>query len=154
MNIKDFLDFVDFIKNVEKYEARVQVLKDENDRLETNIKLTSEVADIPRTKQLTEDLYASAKKELADAKEQAVDIKEKAKTVFDKRLAELTSREKAAEEKYQIATSTLKEAQELNSQLNATLQKQLQEFEARQLKLQETQFEVDTRLAKLKSVME
>jgi len=154
MNIKDFLDFIDFIKNVEKYEARVQVLKDENDRLETNIKLTSEVADIPRTKQLTEDLYASAKKELADAKEQAVDIKEKAKTVFDKRLAELTSREKAAEEKYQIATSTLKEAQELNSQLNATLQKQLQEFEARQLKLQETQFEVDTRLAKLKSVME
>jgi len=154
MNIKDFLDFVDFIKNVEKYEARVQVLKDENDRLETNIKLTSEVADIPRTKQLTEDLYASAKKELADAKEQAVDIKEKAKTAFDKRLAELTSREKAAEEKYQIATSTLKEAQELNSQLNAALQKQLQEFEARQLKLQETQFEVDTRLAKLKSVME
>lgn len=154
MNIKDFLDFVDFIKNVEKYEARVQVLKDENDRLETNIKLTSEVADIPRTKQLTEDLYASAKKELSDAKEQAVDIKEKAKTVFDKRLAELTSREKAAEEKYQVATSTLKEAQELNSQLNAALQKQLQEFEARQLKLQETQFEVDARLAKLKSVME
>jgi len=38
--------------------------------------------------------------------------------------------------------------------LNAALQKQLQEFEARQLKLQETQFEVDTRLAKLKSVME
>ena len=154
MNIKDFLDFVDFIKNVEKYEARVQVLKDENDRLETNIKLTSEVADIPRTKQLTEDLYASAKKELSDAKEQAVDIKEKAKTVFDKRLAELTSREKAAEEKYQVATSTLKEAQELNSQLNAALQKQLQEFEAHQLKLQETQFEVDARLAKLKSVME
>ena len=154
MNIKDFLDFVDFIKNVEKYEARVQVLKDENDRLETNIKLTSEVADIPRTKQLTEDLYASAKKELSDAKEQAVDIKEKAKTAFDKRLTELTSREKAAEEKYQVATSTLKEAQELNSQLNAALQKQLQEFEARQLKLQETQFEVDARLAKLKSVME
>ena len=154
MNIKDFLDFVDFIKNVEKYEARVQVLKDENDRLETNIKLTSEVADIPRTKQLTEDLYASAKKELSDAKEQAVDIKEKAKTAFDKRLAELSSREKAAEEKYQVATSTLKEAQELNSQLNAALQKQLQEFEARQLQLQETQFEVDARLAKLKSVME
>ena len=154
MNIKDFLDFVDFIKNVEKYEARVHVLKDENDRLETNIKLTSEVADIPRTKQLTEDLYASAKKELSDAKEQAVDIKEKAKTAFDKRLAELSSREKAAEEKYQVATSTLKEAQELNSQLNAALQKQLQEFEARQLQLQETQFEVDARLAKLKSVME
>ena len=154
MNIKDFLDFVDFIKNVEKYEARVQVLKDENDRLETNIKLTSEVADIPRTKQLTEDLYASAKKELASAKEQAVEIKEKAKTAFDKRLGELTSREQAAEEKYQIATSTLKEAQDLNSQLNSALQKQLAEYEARQIKLQEAQAEVDARLAKLKSVME
>jgi len=154
MNIKDFLDFVDFIKNADKYEQRVQSLKDENDRLETNIKLTSEIADIPRTKALTEEMFLTAKQEVATAKETASDIKEKAKTVYDKRLADLVAREKDVENKAKEASSMLVEATSITQELNAGLRSQLSLAETKVKALEITQAEVDSRLAKLKSVME
>lgn len=154
MNIKDFLDFVDFIKNVDKYEARVQTLKDENDRLEANIRYTSEVAEIANTKEVVAKLLSQAQKELDDAKLTAVEVKEKAKVVYDKRLAEVALRETATSEAQTLATATLKKAEDLNVILNASLVKQLSSLETKEVALDEKMLEVSARLAKLKSVME
>ncbi len=153
MNLKDFLDFADFVKNVEKYEARVQSLKDENDRLETNIKLTAEVVDIPRTKELTEKLLTEARVTLASAKEEAKTIVERAKASYDKRLAEVTTKEAAAENALANSRTVLTEAQTLHSTLIAELQRQLSSVDKQQKALQASQTEVDERLVKLKSVM-
>lgn len=154
MNIKDFLDFVDFIKNVDKYEARVQALKDENDRLEANIRLTSEVSEIAYTKERTDQLFEQAKKELDAAKITAADVKEKAKTSFDKKLADLVARETDVREKQADAYAKLKQAEDLNIKLNETLKTQVASLEAKEAELDKTQKEVNIRLAKLKSVME
>ena len=154
MNIKDFLDFVDFIKNVDKYEARVQTLKDENDRLEANIRYTTEVAEIANTKEVVAKLLSQAQKELDDAKLTAVEVKEKAKVVYDKRLAEVALRETATSEAQTLATATLKKAEDLNVILNASLVKQLSSLETKEVALDEKMLEVSARLAKLKSVME
>lgn len=153
MNIKDFLDFVDFLKNVDMYEKRVHVLRDENERLETNIKLTAEIADIPRTRQVTEQLLAEAREAAEAAKKEASEIKERAKTLYDKRIAEVTVRESEAVTKYEKGKEALKEAENLNATLNAQLRRQLSDLEISQAKLQVTQSEMEERLSKLKSVM-
>lgn len=153
MNIKEFLDFVDFLKNVDKYEQRVKLLQDENTRLENNIRLTSEIADIPKTKELTAQLLEEAKVTLATAKQDAADIKEKAKTSFDKKLAEVLARETEATAKLAEGQKALKEANILHTGLIAELKKQQTELTAKEALLSSTQLEVEDRLAKLKSVM-
>jgi hypothetical protein len=153
MNIKEFLDFVAFIKDVDKYEARVQTLKDENDRLETNIRLTSEVAEVSRNRELAAKLHEEAKKVLEDAKITASETKARAKTVYEKRLDEVVVREGDARELQSEAAETLKKAKDLNEQLNATLQNQLAILMAKEASLDEAEKEVRERLTKLKSVM-
>lgn len=153
MNIKDFLDFVAFVKDVEKYEARVQALKDENDRLETNIRLTSEVAEVAYNRERANKLHEEAKAVLEEAKAEALATKEKAKSVYDKRLADVAAREAVVLEKQTEAANLLKEAKAVNEQLNAELQKQLSIVATKEAALNEATKEVEERLAKLKSVM-
>jgi chromosome segregation ATPase len=153
MNINEFLDFVNFLKNVDKYEQRVQVLKDENTRLEDNIRLTSEIADIPRTKELTAKLLDEARSTLASAKQEASETKEKAKTSYDKKLAEVVVRETEAAAILAEGKAAVKEAKDLQTGLIAELKKQEKALAARDAILAATQLEVDERLAKLKAVM-
>jgi cell division septum initiation protein DivIVA len=153
MNIKEFLDFVDFLKNVDKYEQRVKILQDENTRLEDNIRLTSEIADIPRTKELTAKLLKEADVTLADAKQEAVDIKEKAKATYDKRLSDLVVRETSANAALAESQKVFKEATTLHNTLIADLKKQLADVSVKSDALDKAQKEVDERLEKLKSVM-
>lgn len=153
MNIKEFLDFVAFVKDVEKYEARVQTLKDENGRLETNIRLTSEVAEVSRNRELAAKLHEEAKKILEDAKIAAAETKARAKTVYEKRLEEVVARESGVRELQSEAAETLKKAKDLNEQLNTALQNQLAVLASKEASLDEAEKEVRERLAKLKSVM-
>lgn len=153
MNINDFLDFVDFLKNVDKYEQRAKTLKDENDRLETNIRLTTEIADIPRTKELTAKLLDEARATLIAAKQEAVDLKDKAKTSYDKKLAEVLAKETEATNMLTESRATLKEAKELQTGLITELKKQEEAVAIKSTQLTASQQEVDERLAKLKAVM-
>jgi chromosome segregation ATPase len=153
MNIKEFLDFVAFIKDVDKYEARVKTLKDENDRLEANIRLTSEVAEVSYNRELAAKLHEEAKQVLADAKVVAAETKARSKTVYEKRLEEVVAREGAVRDASERNALALKEAKDLNEQLNAALQKQLAVLDAKEASLAEAEKEVKERLAKLKSVM-
>ena len=153
MNIKEFLDFVAFIKDVDKYEARVKTLKDENDRLEANIRLTSEVAEVSYNRELAAKLHEEAKQVLADAKVVAAETKARSKTVYEKRLEEVVARETAVRDESERNALALKEAKILNEQLNVSLQKQLAVLDAKEASLAEAEKEVKERLVKLKSVM-
>lgn len=153
MNINDMLNFIDFIKDVDMYKKRLTALQDENARLETNIKLTAEVADIPRTKELTERLLNEARDTLKAAKTEAEEIKSKAKVVYDKRLAEVSAQETAASIALSDGRAAYKEAQDLHKTLIADLKKQQIAVEQKQAQLDASQAEVNTRLEKLKAVM-
>lgn len=153
MNLNDFLDFVDFVKNAEALGKQVQVLKDENDRLETNIKLTSEIADIPRTKELTANLLEDARVTLDQAKKEAADVKEKAKTAYQKQLADVSEREGKAQDLLKEARQALKDAETLHATLIKDLAAQLEAVKQKEDVLVKTQAEVSERLDKLKSVM-
>ena len=153
MNMNDFLGFVDFLKNVDLYEERVKVLQDENTRLEDNIRLTSEIADIPRTKELTAQLLEEARTTLAKAKQDSADTREKAKTSYDKKLADVVLREAEAASVLASGNKSIQEANNLQLNLIAKLRKQESEVATKSALLETTQQEVAERLSKLKAVM-
>ena len=153
MNMNDFLGFVDFLKNVDLYEERVKVLQDENTRLEDNIRLTSEIADIPRTKELTAQLLEEARTTLAKAKQDSADTREKAKTSYDKKLADVMLREAEAASVLASGNKAIQEANNLQLNLIAKLRKQESEVATKSALLETTQQEVAERLSKLKAVM-
>jgi len=153
MNLNDFLAFVEFVKDVDKYQERVSALKAENDRLEKNIELTAQVANIPRVKELTEKKLEEARETLAAAQTEAVAIKEKAKNAYEARKVVLDQKETQAAEALSEGRRALQEARELHATLVAEAKRELADLQKRQEQVSQVQQEVTERLSKLKSVM-
>jgi flagellar biosynthesis/type III secretory pathway protein FliH len=153
MNLNDFLAFVEFVKDVDKYQERVSALKAENDRLEKNIELTAQVANIPRVKELTEKKLEEAREILAAAQAEAVAIKEKAKSAYEARKVVLDQKETQAAEALSEGRRALQEARELHATLVAEAKRELADLQKRQEQVSQVQQEVTERLSKLKSVM-
>jgi len=153
MNLNDFLDFVDAIKNVEKYEAQVKDLRDENERLEKNIAATAKVTELSALLEAAAIDQAEAKKLVKEAKEEAAKLKEAAKVSYDAKHAALVIREGEVAEKLLQASKALEAATTLNTETKETLAKELADVHARKAKLIADSAEVTERLAKLKAVM-
>lgn len=153
MNINDFLDFVDAIKNIEKYEAQVQTLKEENERLEKNIEATTKVGELSvLLDKATKDKEEAAAL-LKAAKQEASSVKEAAKVAYDDKVAKMVVREKEVEMKMEQASVLLAQATKLNTDTETRLAKELLEVHARKAALITANQEVADRLEKLKSVM-
>jgi len=153
MTITDFLKFVDAIKNLEQYEQQVKDLRDENERLEKNIKATAEVSELLSLREAAEKALEEATQTLKQAKAEAAATKEAAKTAYEKKEASLISRETEVVKQVAAANAVLASAQKLQADTENRLAKELKDVLARKEQLIVAEQEVAERLAKLKAVM-
>jgi hypothetical protein len=153
MNTNDFLSFVDFIKDIDKYEQRVKVLNDENKRLEENIALTGKASEIRSLHAVAEATVRETNQALQDAKTEATKLKAEAKAYYDKKYADSSVKETEAAALLDKAIAAQKEAEQWYKDNNVKLEATLAEIEKlKQITLEEKQ-EVEARLEKLKAVM-
>lgn len=153
MNINDFLDFVDAIKNIEQYEKQVQTLKEENERLEKNIAATVKVGELSALLEKATKDAEEAAATLKAAKQEAISIKEVAKASYDKKEAAVALREVEIGVKLEKAQAALEQASKLNADTETRLTKELADVHARKTQLITANQEVAERLEKLKTVM-
>lgn len=153
MNVNDMLDFIAFIKDPDTYQQRLQALKDENDRLEENIRATGVVGNVNYLRDQAKTDRQAAADELEAAKEQAAKLLDEAKYAYDKRVQDLKDEQAVAEAKWQEGYAALQQAQAIRQETADTLQAQLNAVQADRAQLAQSQAEVDARLEKLQQVM-
>ena len=90
----DLLDIVDFIKNEEKYTARINELKEQEARLDTKLEIvqTLEAAQTEEQRFLVMQEHAKIREE--QLKQEYVDLKDKLRKEHDLRLEKVIERER------------------------------------------------------------
>jgi cell division septal protein FtsQ len=156
MDFKTISDFLDLVRNPDKYEAAVKTLQEK----EANIKAT--IADVTALSRITEleaqarEAIEMAKVEAAklveDSKSQAAVIMRNASRLHDdantlmKLAQELEQRSKEAKAHYDLRVKELAAVEKANTKLSKELDAKSAEFAAKEI-------EIADRLAKLRQVM-
>lgn len=153
MVINEFASFVEFLKDPTLVENHLKGLKEENERLENNIKLSAELGEVHALKKAAVADRAAASAALAAAKETAEKLVKDAKTTYTGRTAALREREVATAQLRSEAIETIAEAKRINDVLNKELKDKLAFIEKQSQKLAADQEELSKRLRKLQEVM-
>jgi DNA repair exonuclease SbcCD ATPase subunit len=156
MNFNELFDFIDLIKNPDKYLAKLEELNSYNESIKANIALSDDVNDIETAKKMALDALNKNNEILAKAQTEARKIVDDARVVYDKKFQDLGIAQRAAEE-----TTAKNKQQEIamNEQMTSLTkdQKALNDvriqLEQERKQLAQLQTEVSERLDKLKSVM-
>lgn len=156
MNVKDVVDFLDLVKNPEKYEALANELQARQDALDARIAAVGLIGDIEGLKQKAEKLVSVANKKAEKIEADANDAFEKRQAAYDDLFAKLKEQELAVAKKAQDADSKLAIVNELVS-ATANKQSSITQRE-RAVSLLESQVadlkaEYEEKVAKLRSVM-
>ena len=156
MQFEEFLSVIDLLKDTTKYEAKVKELTDRQQAIQESIATLGVVGDISKAKQKAEALVAKGEATVAAAKAEAEKILADAKTAYDKRYAEIQTREVIADQaltnyntiKSQLASreDALRTQEKASQALHEALQAQQEELAIKQV-------ELDARLEKLRQVM-
>ena len=156
MEFKELLNFIDFVKTPELYEAQLTQLREEQQRLQQNIEATAKLGEISALHNQAEQAAADAQKLIDQANEQAIDIIASAKISYDAKVAELDKRAQELSLSEIALAQTLKDAAD-QAKAVATLKKSLEEAQGAVIlerqALAIAQADVDARLEKLKAVM-
>lgn len=156
MEFKELLNFIDFVKTPELFEAQLTTLREEQQRLQENIEATAKIGEIAALHAQAQEAAAKAQTVINQANEQAAIILDTAKSAYDQKIAELEVRMQVLAESEKATTQALNDAnaQELSAK---TLSKSLQDAQGAVIlerqALAAAQAEVAARLEKLKSVM-
>lgn len=156
MQFNEFLDILDLIKNVDKYEAALKQLTDRKQQIEDAIAEYHVVGDIGKAKQAAEKQKVEAVALLEKAKEEAKTIVDTSRSVYDKRHDELKKREILAEQA--ITNYTAIQAQMISRENEFASKERSIETLRKTLQTQQDELsiksrEVDERLGKLRQVM-
>lgn len=156
MNIQDIADFIDLIKNPDKYDKLLKDLVDEQDRLKAVIKTVGDVAEIEsiKTQIKLDEKQAILDREAILTKIEQDRVKENVATTV------LQADLQATRTKYQTLYQDLQEKEAETKELNQLAKKREKDLVSKQAELQEKltnvealKLELEDRLAKLKAVM-
>ena len=156
MNIQDIADFIDLIKNPEKYDKLLKDLVDEQERLTAVIKTVGDVAEIEsiKTQIKLDEKQAILDREAILTKIEQDRVKENLATTV------LQADLQATRTKYQTLYQDLQEKEAETKELNQLAKKREKDLVRKQAELQEKltnvealKLELEDRLAKLKAVM-
>ena len=156
MNIQDIADFIDLIKNPDKYDKLLKDLVDEQERLTAVIKTVGDVAEIEsiKTQIKLDEKQAILDREAILKKIEQDRVKENVATTV------LQADLQATRTKYQTLYQDLQEKEAETKELNQLAKKREKDLVRKQAELQEKlanvealKLELEDRLAKLKAVM-
>ena len=156
MNIQDVADFIDLIKNPDKYDKLLKDLVDEQERLTAVIKTVGDVAEIEsiKTQIKLDEKQAILDREAILTKIEQDRVKENVETTV------LQADLQATRTKYQTLYQDLKEKEAETKELNQLAKKLEKDLVSKHAELQEKltnvealKLELEDRLAKLKAVM-
>ena len=156
MNIQDIADFIDLIKNPDKYDKLLKDLVDEQERLTAVIKTVGDVSEIEsiKTQIKLDEKQAILDREAILKKIEQDRVKENVATTV------LQADLQATRTKYQTLYQDLQEKEAETKELNKLAKKREKDLVSKQAELQEKlanvealKLELEDRLAKLKAVM-
>ena len=156
MNIQDIADFIDLIKNPDKYDKLLKDLVDEQERLTVVIKTVGDVTEIEsiKTQIKLDEKQAILDREAILKKIEQDRVKENVATTA------LQADLQATRTKYQTLYQDLQEKEAETKELNQLAKKREKDLVRKQAELQEKlanvealKLELEDRLAKLKAVM-
>ena len=156
MNIQDIADFIDLIKNPDKYDKLLKDLVDEQERLTAVIKTVGDVTEIEsiKTQIKLDEKQAILDREAILKKIEQDRVKENVATTV------LQADLQATRTKYQTLYQDLQEKEAETKELNKLAKKREKDLVSKQAELQEKltnvealKLELEDRLAKLKAVM-
>ena len=156
MNIQDVAEFIDLVKNPDKYDKLLKDLVDEQDRLKAVIKTVGDVAEIEsiKTQIKLDEKQAILDREAILRKIEQDRVKENVATTV------LQADLQATRTKYQTLYQDLQEKEAETKELNRLAKKREKDLVSKQAELQEKltnvealKLELEDRLAKLKAVM-
>ena len=156
MNIQDVAEFIDLVKNPDKYDKLLKDLVDEQDRLKAVIKTVGDVAEIEsiKTQIKLDEKQAILDREAILTKIEQDRVKENVATTV------LQADLQATRTKYQTLYQDLQEKEAETKELNQLAKKREKDLVSKQAELQEKltnvealKLELEDRLAKLKAVM-
>ena len=156
MNIQDIADFIDLIKNPDKYDKLLKDLVDEQERLTAVIKTVGDVTEIEsiKTQIKLDEKQAILDREAILKKIEQDRVKENVATTV------LQADLQATRTKYQTLYQDLQEKEAETKELNQLAKKREKDLVRKQAELQEKltnvetlKLELEDRLAKLKAVM-
>ena len=156
MNIQDIADFIDLIKNPDKYDQLLKDLVDEQERLTVVIKTVGDVTEIEsiKTQIKLDEKQAILDREAILKKIEQDRVKENVATTV------LQADLQATRTKYQTLYQDLQEKEAETKELNQLAKKREKDLVRKQAELQEKlanvealKLELEDRLAKLKAVM-
>lgn len=131
MNIQDVADFLDLVKNPDKYTAMLQGLVDEQKRLNDVAETVVKVSAFDKEKKKFESERTKIEKQIEVA------------------LSEIEDTKKAVQEKANIMEKTNQSIKEENEQLNKQLKAKLAEIHVIETRLVEKEKELDRQKANL-----
>ena len=156
MNIQDIADFIDLVKNPDKYDKLLKDLVDEQERLTAVIKTVGDVAEIEsiKTQIKLDEKQAILDREAILRKIEQDRVKDNVATTV------LQADLQATRTKYQTLYQDLQEKEAETKELNRLAKKREKDLVSKQAELQEKltnvealKLELEDRLAKLKAVM-
>ena len=156
MNIQDVAEFIDLIKNPDKYDKLLKDLVDEQERLIAVIKTVGDVSEIEsiKTQIKLDEKQAILDREAILTKIEQDRVKENVATTV------LQADLQATRTKYQTLYQDLQEKEAETKELNKLAKKREKDLVSKQAELQEKlanvealKLELEDRLAKLKAVM-
>ena len=156
MNIQDIADFIDLVKNPDKYDKLLKDLVDEQERLTAVIKTVGDVTEIEsiKTQIKLDEKQAILDREAILKKIEQDRVKENVATTV------LQADLQATRTKYQTLYQDLQEKEAETKELNQLAKKREKDLVRKQAELQEKlanvealKLELEDRLAKLKAVM-
>ena len=156
MNIQDIADFIDLVKNPDKYDKLLKDLVDEQERLTAVIKTVGDVTEIEsiKTQIKLDEKQAILDREAILTKIEQDRVKENVATTV------LQADLQATRTKYQTLYQDLQEKEAETKELNKLAKKREKDLVSKQAELQEKltnvealKLELEDRLAKLKAVM-
>ncbi len=156
MNIQDVAEFIDLVKNPDKYDKLLKDLVDEQERLTAVIKTVGDVAEIEsiKTQIKLDEKQAILDREAILTKIEQDRVKENVATTV------LQADLQATRTKYQTLYQDLQEKEAETKELNKLAKKREKDLVSKQAELQEKltnvealKLELEDRLAKLKAVM-
>ena len=156
MNIQDVAEFIDLVKNPDKYDKLLKDLVDEQERLIAVIKTVGDVAEIEsiKTQIKLDEKQAILDREAILTKIEQDRVKENVATTA------LQADLQATRTKYQTLYQDLQEKEAETKELNQLAKKREKDLVSKQAELQEKltnvealKLELEDRLAKLKAVM-
>lgn len=156
MNIQDIADFLDLVKNPSKYEALLQRLQDEQDRLAASIATVGKASELDKLRKEVEKQATFLADEYKERNEKLTQQVENEIKIFKAKQTSLQATQERSEKAMQESQAATKAAKDLVDSFSGrdkALRAREEQVAAQQFNLNTLVSEYEEKVAKLRSVM-